>query len=66
MVIFRAIAANRKVESILNEMRSISQEILLNSAPGTRKNQAAKSSQKGLNLAPFVADPQFTVLNCYL
>ena len=48
-----AIAANRKVESILNEMRAISQEILLKSAPGTRKNQAAKSSQKGLNLAPF-------------
>jgi hypothetical protein len=48
-----AIAANRKVESILNEMRSISQEILLKSAPGIRKNQAAKSSQKALNLAPF-------------
>jgi hypothetical protein len=30
-------------------MRSISQEILLKSAPGIRK----KSSQKALNLAPF-------------
>ena len=48
-----AIAANRRAESNLNEMRSISQEILFKSAPGTRKNQAAKSSQKVLNLAPF-------------
>ena len=52
-----AIAANREAESILKEMRSISQEILLKSTPGTRKNQAAKSSQMGLNLVPFIADP---------
>jgi predicted DNA-binding helix-hairpin-helix protein len=42
-----AIAANRKVESILNEMRSISQEILLKSAPGTRKKSSHKIIPKG-------------------
>jgi hypothetical protein len=42
-----AIAANRKAESILNEMRSISQEILLNSAPGTRKKSSRKIIPKG-------------------
>jgi hypothetical protein len=42
-----AIAANRKVESILNEMRSISQEILLKSAPGTRKKSSRKIIPKG-------------------
>jgi predicted DNA-binding helix-hairpin-helix protein len=42
-----AIAANRKAESILNEMRSISQEILLKSAPGTRKKSSPKNTPKG-------------------
>ena len=42
-----AIAANRKAESILNEMRSISQEILLKSAPGTRKKSSPKNPPKG-------------------
>ena len=42
-----AIAANRKVESILNEMRSISQEILLKSAPGTRTKSSRKIIPKG-------------------
>ena len=42
-----AIAANRRAESILNEMRSISQEVLLNSAPGTRKKSSLKNIPKG-------------------
>jgi len=42
-----AIAANRKVESILNEMRPISQEILLKSAPGIRKKSSRKIIPKG-------------------
>jgi predicted DNA-binding helix-hairpin-helix protein len=37
-----AIAANRKAESILNEMRSISQEVFHKSAPGTRKKSSRK------------------------
>jgi hypothetical protein len=42
-----AIAANRRVESILNEMRSISQEVLLKSVPGTRKKSSCKIIPKG-------------------
>ena len=42
-----AIAANRRAESILNKMRSISQEILLKSAPGTRKKSSGKIIPKG-------------------
>lgn len=42
-----AIAANRKIEPILNEMRPISQEILLKSAPGIRKKSSRKIIPKG-------------------
>jgi predicted DNA-binding helix-hairpin-helix protein len=46
-----AIAANRRAESILNEMRSISQEVLLKSAPGTRKKSSRKIIPKGSELS---------------
>ena len=42
-----AIAANREAESILKEMRSISQEILLKSTPGTRKKSSRKIIPNG-------------------
>jgi len=42
-----AIATNKKLESILKEMRSISQEVLLKSAPGTRKKSNSKTVPKG-------------------
>jgi len=42
-----AIATNKKLESILKEMRSISQEVLLKSAPGTRKKSSRKIIPKG-------------------
>ena len=41
-----AIANHRKLESILQEMRAISQEILLKSAPGTRKKGDPKIPPK--------------------
>ncbi|NBS53673.1 MAG: hypothetical protein EBS96_13885 [Spartobacteria bacterium] len=41
-----AIATNKKLESILKEMRSISQEVLLKSAPGTRKKSKSKTVPK--------------------
>jgi hypothetical protein len=41
-----AIAANRKVDSILNEMRSISQEVLLKAAPRTSKKSSRQIIQK--------------------
>ena len=37
-----AIANHRKLESIIHEMRAISQEVLLKSAPGTRKKSPPK------------------------
>ncbi len=37
-----AIANHRNLESILRQMRAISQEVLLKSAPGTRKRPARK------------------------
>lgn len=37
-----AIADHRRLESILREMRSISQEVLLNSALGVRKKSSSK------------------------
>jgi predicted DNA-binding helix-hairpin-helix protein len=43
----QAIAANRRAKSILNKMRSISQEILLKSAPGTRKKSSRKIIPNG-------------------
>jgi hypothetical protein len=43
-----AIANHRKLESILREMRAISQEVLLKSTVGIRK----KSSQKNIPKAP--------------
>ena len=41
-----AIANHRKLESILHEMRAISQEVLLKSAPGTRKKSGLKNHPK--------------------
>lgn len=41
-----AIANHRKLESILHEMRAISQEVLLKSAPGTRKKSGPKKRPK--------------------
>ena len=41
-----AIAENKRAQSILKEMRSISQEILLKSAPGTRKKSKTKTVPK--------------------
>jgi len=41
-----AIANHRKLESILHEMRAISQEVLLKSAPGTRKKSGPKNRPK--------------------
>lgn len=45
-----AIANHRKLESILQEMRAISQEVLLKSAPGnTRKPATQKRPKSSLN-----------------
>jgi hypothetical protein len=45
-----AIASHRKLESILEEMRAISQEVLVKSAPGTiKKPRAAKRPKTTLN-----------------
>ena len=41
-----AIGNHRKLEAIVDEMRLISQEILLNSAPGLRKKTASKNQPK--------------------
>ena len=41
-----AIDNHRKLESILKEMRSISQEILLHSAPGTRRKVRTENPPK--------------------
>lgn len=41
-----AIANHRKLESILREMRAISQNVLLKSAPGTRKKPGPKKHPK--------------------
>ena len=41
-----AIATNKKLESILKEMRSISQEVLLKSAPRTRRKSNSKTVPK--------------------
>lgn len=41
-----AIANHRKLESILHEMRTISQEVLLKAAPGTRKKTGLKTPPK--------------------
>jgi hypothetical protein len=41
-----AIASHRKLESILQEMRAISQEVLLKSAPGTAKKPRAEKPPK--------------------
>ena len=41
-----AISNHRKLESILHEMRAISQEVLLKSAPGTRKKSDSKTITK--------------------
>jgi hypothetical protein len=38
----QAIAENKRAQSILSEMRSISHEVLLKSAPGTRKKSTRK------------------------
>ena len=44
-----AIGNHRKLESILHEMRAISQEVLLKSAPGTRKKSGlTKQTKVGL------------------
>jgi hypothetical protein len=49
-----AIAANRKVESS-TKCVPLAKKSFSNPLPEPVKNQAAKSSQKGLNLAPFGA-----------
>jgi hypothetical protein len=41
-----AVANHRKLEKILAQMRAISQEILLKSAPGTRKKSPPKNHPK--------------------
>jgi len=41
-----AIGNHRKLEAIVDEMRLISQEILMNSAPGIRKKTASKDHPK--------------------
>ena len=52
-----AIANHRKLESIVHEMRAISQEVLLKSAPGTpKKIDLDETSQISLKLVPFRTD----------
>lgn len=42
-----AIAANRRVEKALIEMREVSQDVLMNSLPRTRKRSASRAKTKG-------------------
>ena len=45
--LFREAIANlRKLDSLLHDMRAISQEVLLNSAPGTRKKSGKENRPK--------------------
>ena len=47
-VAFRAaIAANRRVEKALKEMRMLSQNVLLNSLPRARKRSASRARKQG-------------------
>jgi len=48
-LIMEAIANHRKLETILKEMRELSERALLGSAPGVVKRDARKSSQNRLN-----------------
>jgi hypothetical protein len=42
-----AIAANRRVEKALLEMREVSQDVLMNSLPRTRKRLASRAKTQG-------------------